>query len=123
MTEKCRNKSRASCHTRRDRLDRVIKILLRNVNRNEGGFGQIKPMKPKLYVGKRKTLSLNMWFRETEMFLNQSRVQDEHWTEMAAKFLDGAALHWYLAGENIYAMLDWQDFKERMRQYFIPQNE
>ena len=72
MTEKCRNKSRASCHTRRDRLDRVIKILLRNVNRNEGGFGHIKPVKPKLYVGERKTLSLNRWFKETEIFLNQS---------------------------------------------------
>ena len=67
----------------KDQLE--ILDLLINANRGiEGGHGRFMPIKPRMYLGERKSLALNRGVHE-----NICGIPQDQWTIYATNFLDG----------------------------------
>ena len=88
----------------KDRLEILVDLLLINANRGiEGGGGRLMPIKPRMYLGERKSQALNKWVHEVEHFFQQSGISQDH-------RIYNKLFNWYLAGEKTYQFMGWQAF-------------
>ena len=56
--------------------------------------------------------------------LSRVKLGDESaQVNIASRYLKGEAYNWFILVGRIKQFKDWEDFKQRLREYFIPRNE
>ena len=69
----------------------------------------------------RESLVLNKWICDVECFLELSWVKQREWVMVASRYLEREAYNWYLLMVRREPFENWEDFKQRIREYFIPE--
>ncbi|KAH6558061.1 hypothetical protein KP509_1Z080000 [Ceratopteris richardii] len=117
------NSGRTSRQGRRPQTRRRRPVSSSDDGSDSDSYGRFKSCPPEKFRGKRNSLAVSKWLRDTEQYLDLQRVGKRHWVKIAASFLADDADAWFLAESAREEFKSWKEFKAAFEEYFIPQNE